>query len=285
LELEGEVAQVYEAVVSAAARQEGARVSVSHAAQVDQPLAATRKKRKRLSAESSDTSASSAEADSADEEADRIRRAGLGSSSDSSCPSVDTDAPGVDEVLPSAAARVPEPGAKLPGVDSASEDEEDDQADPIDSDLGAWKATRHPPGTWKVWESTWFYATKTPGYIDLKCWIKSPLRNVYPGMGVYDMSKTLTPYHYGDEWENPWRTLLLLRAWSLWRARVYGWAQQKECRQREVARQAARFAADLRAACGERPTVPLLGSAAAHSLLVRWVGTEVSSIVGSSAPV
>jgi len=119
----------------------------------------------------------------------------------------------------------------------------------------------------------------------VKCHIKSALRNVSTGMGIYDMSKTLSPHHYGDEWANPWKTLLLLRAWSLWRARLHGWVAQKEFRQREQERQAQRFETDLRVACAASGP-PLLGSAAAHKLLEHWVPEAAKRCLspGCSAP-
>jgi hypothetical protein len=44
-------------------------------------------------------------------------------------------------------------------------------------------------------------------------------RNVTTGMGISALSKTLTPWHYGDTMDDPWRTLIVLKAWALWRAR------------------------------------------------------------------
>jgi hypothetical protein len=105
---------------------------------------------------------------------------------------------------------------------------------------------RHPAGTWKIWESTWFYVTKTPGFLDVKCHVKRQFHGVSEGMGVSSLSRTLTPHHYGDLWEDPWKTMLLLRSWSIWRARWQGWARAKDCRLREVARQVDRFVVDLR---------------------------------------
>jgi hypothetical protein len=63
---------------------------------------------------------------------------------------------------------------------------------------------RHLPGTWKIWEGTWFYVTKTPGWIDVKCCLKHQFRAGEEGLGLTSMSRTLTPYHYGDDWEDPW---------------------------------------------------------------------------------
>ena len=59
--------------------------------------------------------------------------------------------------------------------------------------------------------------------------MKMPFRNVTQGMGTTVMSRTVSPHHYGDDWEDPWRSVLLLRSWSIWRARWQGWAKQKDC--------------------------------------------------------
>ena len=143
---------------------------------------------------------------------------------------------------------------------------------------------RHPAGTWKIWENQWFYMTQTPGWIDIKCWMKMPFRTVTHGMGTTNMSKTITPYHYGDLWENPWRSKLLLRSWCIWRARWQGWARAKECRAREVQSQVDRLIADLRDAHvqeGLALVKPLLASVSGHQLLVRWSSDVVQAILGS----
>ena len=161
-------------------------------------------------------------------------------------------------------------------VHSGSEEDIGGRRAPDDEVIGR----RHAPGTWKMWEGTWFYATKTPGFTDVKCHMKAPFRNVTSGMGIAGMSKALTPHHYGDDWNDPWRTMLLLRAWCIWRGRLHGWARAKECRQREIDRQVGGLEADLRRAQSGQPAKPLLGSEAAHRLLAKWV----PGIVGSLAP-
>ena len=81
------------------------------------------------------------------------------------------------------------------------------------------------PGAWKVWEGTWLYATKTPGWLDVKVIMKGPFRSGSEGMGNMFMSKTLTPDHYGDDWNEPVETMLLLRSLCVWTARLGGWAK------------------------------------------------------------
>jgi hypothetical protein len=166
------------------------------------------------------------------------------------------------------------------GDDSDLVSDEDSDSKP-DSDLKD-KRFRHPTGTWNIWNGTWFYITKTPGWLDVKARMKEPFRNCGDGMGRSSMSKTLTPLHYGDVWEDPWRSLFLLRAWTIWRARWMGWARQKECRLREVNRQVERFVVNIR----EAHTIhdiplqkPLLGNVAAHGLLVKWTPDVVLQLV------
>ena len=160
--------------------------------------------------------------------------------------------------------------------------EEDESAAVAPEEEAQEVLPRHPSGTWKVWEGTWFYMTKTPGFIDVKCWLKSSMRNDGEGLGKVSMSRTLTPYHYLDDWEDPWKTMLLLRSWSVWRARWQGWARAKSYRLREVDRQVARLTLDIRRSHEEHglPTVrPLFGSEPAHALLVKWTPDVCTAVL------
>jgi hypothetical protein len=204
--------------------------------------------------------------------------------------SVDTDADsGLDDEFP--VPFKPETdghiGTKLDELGFEDELEVEDFADnemeqQQQVDIEEQRRHRHPPGTWKIWDGTWFYITKTPGWIDIKCWVKWQFRSVGEGMGTSIMSRTLTPHHYGDDWNNPWRSLLLLRSWTIWRARLHGWARAKDCRLRDVARQMDRFVIDLRTAHQEHNeplAVPLLGSTAAHELLLKWAPDAVTRVL------
>ena len=82
--------------------------------------------------------------------------------------------------------------------------------------------------------------------------------------------------------ESDWNTMLLLRSWSIWRARLEGWARRKEYRQREVQRQVAVLTTDIRRAHEEHELhlrEPLLISAEAHSHLSKWVPDVVQSVL------
>ena len=148
-----------------------------------------------------------------------------------------------------------------------------------ESDMFAMpRGRRHPPGTWKVWESKWFYATQTAGWIDVKMWMKNHLRNEFEGMGREFMSKTLRPHHFADPLPAPQRTILLLRAWAVWRARWRGWARAESSRLREVECMEADLEKDIRlysAAEGVALAQPLLGSDEAHKRLVLWSSSSL----------
>ena len=223
----------------------------------------------------------SSSAEDSEEEIHRI------SSSDSAA-SVDTDLDdGVDdEVADVVAGDGHKAGDKEEDFSDEEEDVdvgEDDVAAAEGADLAIVPLRRHPPGTWKIQESTWFYMTKTPGFFDVKVWLKTPFRCMSgEGMGVTHMSRTLTPHHYGDSWEDPWRTIFLLRAWTIWRARWLGWSRAKECRHREVCRQLDRFVADLKQAHVEHGLPlrnPLLGNALAHKFLLQWTADAVQTLL------
>ena len=147
-------------------------------------------------------------------------------------------------------------------------EEEDEEGD--DGALGA-KRRRHPPGTFKVWESTWFYMTQHPEHQDIKVWVKRCLREGEFGMARPNFSRTLTPAKYGPH-ETPQdcpRTKFLLRCWCVWRARRDGWAAATEDRRDDVAAQVDA----LRAAYADlRPLAPgpILGDPAAEKLALAW---------------
>ena len=206
------------------------------------------------------------------------------SDSASSLPSVDTDADSGVEATPDAVLKrivsvhiekdMQEPGKKAADVAVHSGSEDSAAGAPGSS---ADAIARHAPGTWKVWEGTWFYATKTPGFTDVKVIMKQPFRNLTSGMGSTGMSKALSPHHYGEEWENPIKTMILLKCWCIWRARHLGWARQKECRLREVDRQVQRITQEITAEQAGIANRPLLGSVAAEKLMAKWVPDIVSS--------
>ena len=296
---------VAEAFVSAACAPDSAAgapaavfsFKVTHAQAVKEQVPPARGKKRRArvvvdGGEDDDSSASSCRG--SDDESDAVLKKKIaenaqGSSSDDSGVSVDTDADsGIDEA-PAADRRkralrdhladdLEDPLAeRAPSASSSASEREPDGDDLAPVPL---PRARLPAGTWKTWESVWFYITQTPGWADVKIVMKMPFRDPVNGMGSTQMSKTLTPRHYGDTLENPWRSLLLLRAWSIWRARHQGWASKRECRLREVASQARRLEQSLRAAHENHglPLMPLLANVQAAALLSSWVPDVVASV-------
>ena len=50
------------------------------------------------------------------------------------------------------------------------------------------------------------------------------------GERIWPMSCQVVPRSFGEEPDDPVRSLLVLRSWMLWRARVDGWAQARNFR-------------------------------------------------------
>ena len=147
------------------------------------------------------------------------------SSDESSVPSVDTDGDsGLDDFVAAAKARGDNSDAAASDLEEVDEEQADacggldDAEAEVAALAGEGRIKRHPAGTWTVWECCWFYITKTPGYSDIKIWVRAPLRNAEVGMGTRFLSRTLTPLHYRDDSTYPWKSLLLLRAWGQCRA-------------------------------------------------------------------
>ena len=102
-------------------------------------------------------------------------------------------------------------------------------------------------------------------------------------MGCFQMSKALSPHHYGETVANPVKTRLLLKAWMIFRARMNGWADARPGRQRHVASMMASLRDGVRAAdTRERPRFPLLEHPAAHKWLQEWVPDLVLELLESS---
>ena len=100
-------------------------------------------------------------------------------------------------------------------------------------------------------------------------------------MGHHQMSRTLTPTHYGETRENPQRSFALLRAWALWRGRLHGWANMRPGRYRQFEHDAVALEREVRSIPGV-----LLGNVHADARLREWAPDVVERIAGShSAPI
>lgn len=108
------------------------------------------------------------------------------------------------------------------------------------------------------------YIENNQAYLDVKvrmhsCW------STDAQMGHRAMSRTLTPEHYGETRAHPLRSMALLKAWALWRARQDNWASMQPGRARQFQRDADALVLEVRAVPGE-----LLGNAAADARLLEW---------------
>ena len=202
-------------------------------------------------------------------------RGKISSASDqSSEPSVDTDLDEGLEVGTAPGKHCDASASDSPGPGGGSYDEQTEGGEhgqayeePIASAV-----PRVAPGTWKVWEGLWFDMTQNPAWPDVKISIKGPLRQCSTGLGVSNMSNTLTSWHFGETHLNPVRTMLLLRAWGIQRATRDGWCFELEGRMREQQKQISDLEADIRVAGGrDRPTNSLFGQRVAHKWLLVWV--------------
>ena len=181
-------------------------------------------------------------------------------SSESNVSDDDDDEPEVSR----AAAGAPCRGNAARGAEGGSDDE--------DPEVSNATRLRHPPGTWTVWEHTFFYMTQTHGKLDIKMHVKGCLRGGARGMQPPLLSRTLTPKMYGPD-ETPTacpRTKFLLRCWCVWRLRQDGWAERTEFRQHELALLLAAVRLEYE---DVRPLAPrpILGSELGQRKALKWV--------------
>ena len=84
-----------------------------------------------------------------------------------------------------------------------------------------------------LWENTYFFISKAKG-VDGIQGIRIRMRPCQTvGIGSTHRSKHMTPRHFGETLEHCPVTLLLLRAWSVWRGHRDGWARAREHRKRD----------------------------------------------------
>ena len=84
-----------------------------------------------------------------------------------------------------------------------------------------------------LWISDYFYIPEPPqDSTRLRIYVRSSALS--SGIGLEGQSKTMTPSHYGETTDSCTVTMLLLRAWSIWRAHRNAWASAKPCRTRSI---------------------------------------------------
>ena len=98
--------------------------------------------------------------------------------------------------------------------------------------------------------------------------MRRPVSKAMGGMGTDLQSRHLTPSHYGETMESCAVTMLLLRAWMLWRMSRDGWAFAKECRKRQFDEERQVLERDIRKIQDQHGGS--LGNSNADVLLKKW---------------
>ena len=126
-----------------------------------------------------------------------------------------------------------------------------------------------------LWADPYFSVWGHPNVDFLRMVMREQWRRPLPdGMGVVAISKQLTPRHYGEHLNDPVRSLLLFRAWALWRARQNGWANSQRGRARHFREHASLLEQDIKAL-----DCRLLGNARANSQLQSWAPDIVERLL------
>ena len=125
------------------------------------------------------------------------------------------------------------------------------------------------------WSDTYFTIWDTPTEF-----LMVLVRKTHRGpaqLGSKSLSRQVTPAHYGETRDKPVRSILLLRAWCLWRMCQGTWMKERDCRRRHFDEQKAllkRDVAALGAPCG------LLGNPKANAALRELVPEVAASLCG-----
>ena len=133
----------------------------------------------------------------------------------------------------------------------------------------------------KLWDCQWFFMSKPKSGTIVRMYMKAPLRQYRgDGMGDYYMSKTLRPNSFGEPDDSPVITMLVLRAWAIWRANYKGWASNRDGRMREVTALSVSLEKDIREHDGRaKIEKPVMQCKEAHRLLSQWVPEIVDRLL------
>ena len=94
-----------------------------------------------------------------------------------------------------------------------------------------------------IWENDYFYIPQAPpDSTGLRISVRHHAKSDF---GQEYLSKQMTPLHFGETMESCTVTLLLLRAWSIWRAHRDDWASAKPCRKRQIDEDLSRLQRDV----------------------------------------
>ena len=139
------------------------------------------------------------------------------------------------------------------------------------------KPANHGKGGPTIFENGYFFLKSNE--LDLKMFIIDKCM-VEPPVGIgefYKKIKTITPSTVGEERADPVRTMLLLKAWMLWRARqMRGWIESDDARQRLFTEEAGLVLAELKRL--QPQSDGLLGHFEASNMLRRWVPDIVAKV-------
>ncbi len=225
-----------------------------------------------------------AEAEAGGEEADtdddaRLDRLNALGSDAESCESniVDTDAESDKDTLASSMSAMPSDDDAATGADAEA-------AAPAPAAIGAHatggagSVSCPRPGLLSLWNDDYFWIWDSETEF-IRVRIRSRFAQPDPiGMGTWCMSKQIFPRDYGETRAEPVRSLLILRAWAVWRARVSGWADERECRKTHFDEQEVLLERDVRAlGAPDR----LLGNVKANALLQSFLPDLVVKLQAS----
>ena len=131
----------------------------------------------------------------------------------------------------------------------------------------------------RIWENEWFYMTRHPFSSDVKMNLKGCVHKTEQ-MGKLWGTKALTPAHYAEGLDDPKRTICLLKAWAIWRARRFDWATATPARERGLQKMLHECRDEILAADGRAVLQrPLFESTKAHKLLHMWVPDLVARVL------
>ena len=141
---------------------------------------------------------------------------------------------------------------------------------------GARKSRRQ--GFEPLWQDPYFSVWTHPRVDFVRVLMRDVWRAPAPaGMGTANVSRQVTCRHFAEGADDPVRSVLLLRAWALWRAAQGGWAFSQRGRARHFQEQEVLLERDIKAL--DAPC-RLLGDKKANTLLRTWVPQLVVRLRG-----
>jgi len=118
---------------------------------------------------------------------------------------------------------------------------------PVQQPLAKPKATGDPrkPTTVALWSDEYFVVRHR--HVDAAVQVRIKTAHCDSlGESTWPMSCQVVPRSFGEEPDDPVRSLLVLRSWMLWRARVDGWAQTRNFRAKHFVEHEAHLERDVK---------------------------------------